>query len=54
MQNYKNNQSDNNENICSERTLTSNADGCSIMVRLCLFGFSRFGDNLNLCLKSET
>ena len=43
MQNFKNNQSDNNENICSERTSTSNADGCSIMVRSCLLGFSRFG-----------
>ena len=54
MQNYKNNQSDNNENICSERTLTSNADGCSIMVCLCLLGFSQFGHDPNVCLKSET
>ena len=28
-------QSDNKEHVCSERTLNSNAYGCSIMVRSC-------------------
>ena len=30
------------------------ADICSIMLRLCLLGFSWFGRDLNLCSKSET